>query len=52
MGRNVILVERIFESINGKMILNQILDAAVVGGFIMLNEANNIKGDSGKRRSK
>ncbi|CAG2239849.1 OST3 [Mytilus edulis] len=27
-----------------------LLNAAVVGGFIMLNEANNIKGDSGKRR--
>lgn len=32
--------------------LTRYLDAAVVGGFVMLNEANTIKGDSGKKRSK
>ncbi len=34
-------------------ILNQLpQDAAVVLGMILLNEANNIKGDASKKRSK
>ena len=32
--------------------LNSYLDAAVVGGFVMLNEAHVMKGDAGKKRSK
>ncbi len=32
--------------------LTQTLDAAVVLGMILLNEAQNIKGDAGKKRSK
>ena len=35
-----------------KKTLNQIQDAAVVIGMILLNEAHNIKGDAGKKRSK
>lgn len=32
--------------------LTRFLDAAVVGGFVLLNEANSVKGDPGKKRSK
>ena len=48
-----VLLESIFSNLtNIYMDLNIDVDIAVVGGFIMMSEANVLKGDPGKKRSK
>ena len=48
-----VLLESIFtNTTNIYMDLNIDVDIAVVGGFIMMSEANVLKGDPGKKRSK